>query len=51
MEKPVSHLGDIVIAVLAVILCAALVTTVVNKTSSKIDTELDQLDGITNVTP
>lgn len=46
MDTPIKHLGSVIIAIIAVLLCVTLVRGIVTKTGEKINSSMDELSGI-----
>ena len=46
MDTPIKHLGSVIIAIIAVLLCVGLVRTVVSNAGTKIDSSMESLTGI-----
>lgn len=46
MDTPIKHLGAVIIAIIAVLLCVGLVRTVVSDAGEKIDSSMESLTEI-----
>lgn len=46
MDTPIKHLGSVIIAIIAVLLCVTLVRGIVDKAGDKIDSSMDELSGV-----
>lgn len=46
MDTPIKHLGSVIIAIIAVLLCVTLVRVIVSNAGEKIDSSMGSLTGI-----